>query len=359
MTTSKAGPGLELNSRFNTIYVERLFEKVTDSGSGKVTFKNYVRAGGMMVAMKARDSWGGDNTTYLHGDHLGSVSNYTDGAGSSMVAASYDAYGDRRGANWTGDPTAGELTTMNNLTRRGFTEHEMLDSTQLVHMNGRAFNPIVGRFVSADPMQDCGLGTQGWNRYAYVGNRTLSATDPTGFDICLWVEIPYFVTVSSLTFGFFGFDGFSLNEVQELYIGFSYQFLCFPDEPTVKPLPDGSGPCPAFDVRDGCGPSSLGFFDPFPDSFGFFDFHDACVKHDQCYRTCDQGANKEACDKNFRDDLDTVCTRIAQGIVSENIRNACTEIANSYFFFATTGTQSAFDNGIERCKKCRANGGTN
>ena len=167
---------------FNTIYVESLFEKVTDSGSGKVTFKNYIRAGGMMVAMKARDSWGADNTTYLHGDHLGSVSNYTDGAGSSMVAASYDAYGDRRGANWTGDPTSGELTTMNNLTRRGFTEHEMLDSTSLVHMNGRVYNPAIGKFVTADPVTPCNLGTQQWNRYAYVGNRALSATDPSGFE---------------------------------------------------------------------------------------------------------------------------------------------------------------------------------
>jgi RHS repeat-associated protein len=169
---------------FNTIYVESLFEKVTDSGSGKVTFKNYIRAGGMMVAMKARDSWGGDNTTYLHGDHLGSVSNYTDGGGSSLVAASYDAFGDRRGSNWTGNPTSGELATMNNLTRRGFTEHEMLDSSALVHMNGRAYNPTSGRFVSADPFFDCGLGTQGWNRYSYVGNRALSASDPTGFWSC-------------------------------------------------------------------------------------------------------------------------------------------------------------------------------
>jgi RHS repeat-associated protein len=59
----------------------------------------------------------------------------------------------------------------------------MLDNTDLVHMNGRVFDPVVGRFVSSDPNYDCGLKTQGWNRYSYVGNKTLSATDPTGFDI--------------------------------------------------------------------------------------------------------------------------------------------------------------------------------
>jgi len=197
---------------FDTIYVASLFERVADSGSGKVTFKNYIRAGGMMVAMRARDSWGGDNTTYLHGDHLGSVSNYTDGGGSSLVAASYDAFGGRRGSTWTGSPTAGELTTMNNLTRRGFTEHEMLDSSALVRMNGRAFNPIVGRFVSADPMQDCGLGTQGWNRYSYIGNRAMSGTDPTGFFFSFCVPNPsgydYFQCSSGRERGYEGWQDF-------------------------------------------------------------------------------------------------------------------------------------------------------
>jgi RHS repeat-associated protein len=117
---------------------------------------------------------------------LGSVSNYTDGGGSSLVAASYNAFGDRRGSNWAGDPTSGELSTMNNLTRRGFTEHEMLDSSGLVHMNGRAYSPIVGRFVGADPYLDLAVGTQGWNRYSYIGNRALSATDPTGFNSNIW-----------------------------------------------------------------------------------------------------------------------------------------------------------------------------
>jgi hypothetical protein len=43
------------------------------------------------------------------------------------------------------------------------------------------FDPLVGRFVSGDPNYDCGLRTQGWNRYSYVGNKTLSHIDPTGF----------------------------------------------------------------------------------------------------------------------------------------------------------------------------------
>jgi RHS repeat-associated protein len=194
---------------FNTIYVESLFEKVTDSGSGKITFKNYVRAAGMLVAMKARDSWGGDNTTYLHGDHLGSVSNYTDGGGNSLVAASYDAFGNRRGSNWAGNPTSGELTTMNNLTRRGFTEHEMLDSSALVHMNGRAYNPIVGRFVGADPITDALLGTQGWNRYSYVGNRSVSLFDPTGFCGAASREEPWITGCPVMMLTVAVFPGFS------------------------------------------------------------------------------------------------------------------------------------------------------
>jgi RHS repeat-associated protein len=94
---------------------------------------------------------------------------------------SFGAYGQRRGTNWSGSPTSGEMTTINDTTRKGFTEHEMLDSTELVHMNGRVFDPVIGRFVSADPIEDCGLGTQGWNRYGYVGNRTLTFKDPSGF----------------------------------------------------------------------------------------------------------------------------------------------------------------------------------
>ncbi|MDH4165706.1 MAG: hypothetical protein OEV90_04750, partial [Gammaproteobacteria bacterium] len=51
----------------------------------------------------------------------------------------------------------------------------------VVHMNGRVFDPAIGRFLSADPYIDGPETTQGWNRYAYVHGRVMSATDPTGF----------------------------------------------------------------------------------------------------------------------------------------------------------------------------------
>jgi RHS repeat-associated protein len=67
-------------------------------------------------------------------------------------------------------------------TRRGYTEHEMLDNVGLIHMNGRVYDPGVGRFMSADPIAD-GLGEAGgFNRYAYVQNSPLSWVDPEGWE---------------------------------------------------------------------------------------------------------------------------------------------------------------------------------
>jgi hypothetical protein len=47
-------------------------------------------------------------------------------------------------------------------------------------MNGRVQDPILGRFVSADPGIP-GISTQDFNRYSYVRNNPLSLTDPSGF----------------------------------------------------------------------------------------------------------------------------------------------------------------------------------
>jgi hypothetical protein len=58
-------------------------------------------------------------------------------------------------------------------------------------MNGRVFDPVIGTFVSADPYIDGAHRTQGWNRYAYVGNRPLSDR-PTGRRTARRLDFPTF-----------------------------------------------------------------------------------------------------------------------------------------------------------------------
>jgi|GEM_PF-4190130 len=48
-------------------------------------------------------------------------------------------------------------------------------------MNGRVYDPTLGRFLSADPHVQIAGATQACNRYSYVNNNPLSYTDPSGF----------------------------------------------------------------------------------------------------------------------------------------------------------------------------------
>ena len=48
-------------------------------------------------------------------------------------------------------------------------------------MNGRVYDPVIGRFLSADPYIQAPYNSQSYNRYSYVWNNPLSATDPSGF----------------------------------------------------------------------------------------------------------------------------------------------------------------------------------
>ena len=141
---------------------------------------HYIYAGGTRVAQyTVTDNTNtADNTTvYFHQDHLESVDTVTDHLGAVIERLSYDPHGKRRNDDWT-DASIG-ITPAN--SPRGFTDHEHLDSLTLIHMNGRVYDPVIGRFVSADPFVQFPDSTQGLNRYSYVANNPLSITDPTGF----------------------------------------------------------------------------------------------------------------------------------------------------------------------------------
>ena len=97
---------------------------------------------------------------------------------------SYDAWGKRRFPNGQDDPTG----SISSQTTRGFTGQEELADVGLVHMNGRVYDPLLGRFGTPDPTTESPFSTQGWNRYSYVGNSPLNFTDPSGYCWagCFW-----------------------------------------------------------------------------------------------------------------------------------------------------------------------------
>jgi RHS repeat-associated protein len=110
---------------------------------------------------------------YFHTDHLGSISVITDQFGSVVQRLSYDAWGKSRLPNGAdGQPSAPPTT-------RGFTAQEELTVSGLVHRNGRVYDPMFGRMISADPTVPDPLDPQAFNRYSYVGNDPLTFTDLT------------------------------------------------------------------------------------------------------------------------------------------------------------------------------------
>jgi hypothetical protein len=48
-------------------------------------------------------------------------------------------------------------------------------------MNGRIYDPTLGRFLQADPNIQAPMNSQNYNRYSYVLNNPLSYTDPSGY----------------------------------------------------------------------------------------------------------------------------------------------------------------------------------
>jgi len=87
----------------------------------------------------------------------------TDASGAVLERDSFDAWGTRRKTDWQG-PIIKVQVFRSALSARGFTDHEELDAFALVHMNGRIYDPGIGRFLSADPFIQAPTVTQNFNR---------------------------------------------------------------------------------------------------------------------------------------------------------------------------------------------------
>jgi len=164
------------NTILTRIYVGGRYIKETANG----TTKEYTWIGGdaysaPLVAIKQ-----GSSISYykLLRDHLGSITKVLNSSNVVIYEYSFDAWGRRRDKdtwqyNLSGEP---EL-----FAGRGFTAHEELPWFDLVNMNGRLYDPVVGRFLSADPIIQSPTNTQNYNRYSYCLNNPLKFTDPSGY----------------------------------------------------------------------------------------------------------------------------------------------------------------------------------
>jgi RHS repeat-associated protein len=140
-------------------------------------WNDFLMVGGAMIGLRVLHSDSSVTTRYFHSDNLGSIAVITDESGNVVERDSYDAWGKRRYPTGADDPSG----SIESQTTRGFTGQEELADVGLVHLNGRVYDPLVGRMTSADPMVPDPLNGQAWNRYSYVINNPLAFTDPNGY----------------------------------------------------------------------------------------------------------------------------------------------------------------------------------
>ena len=157
-----------------------LYERVTRNGVSSQ--RNYIVADGRRVAVLTRAAGSAPTTVYLLEDHLGGVDGFTSASGALLSRASNQPFGARRSGNWVDNsPTSAEWKQVQSTTPRGFTDQEHVDNLGVIHMNGRVYDPVLGRFLSPDPLVQAPYDSQTWNRYSYARNNPLRYTDPSGF----------------------------------------------------------------------------------------------------------------------------------------------------------------------------------
>jgi RHS repeat-associated protein len=112
---------------------------------------------------------------YWHTDHLGSLTALSNDSGTVLERSRFDPFGQQLDAQSNIDSTS-------RYTDRGFTGHQELADLGLIHMNARLFDPLTGKFLSADSHITNSHNLQSFNRFSYCFNNPMGCTDPTGHD---------------------------------------------------------------------------------------------------------------------------------------------------------------------------------
>jgi len=138
---------------------ERVFCSSFEEPADDIAGTRYVYLGRHLVGKD-----GPDGRRYLHTDVLGSLVAETDEDRAVTQRYHYEPYGRPFGGAVNGP---------------GFTGHVM-DSSGLVYMQARYYDPELARFLSTDPVDPDPQTGVNFSRYAYADNNPYSKYDPNG-----------------------------------------------------------------------------------------------------------------------------------------------------------------------------------
>ncbi|MEU8616996.1 ricin-type beta-trefoil lectin domain protein [Streptomyces sp. NPDC048623] len=172
------GPGGErlmtVKGKTATLYLGDTEVTVQQGGVLVSTQRTYTTPGG--AVMRYAYGTGSDQLVALTSDHQGST--YAEVAMSGTMAVrirKQDPFGNQRGAD-----TAG----VNMQAHTGFLDKTRDDSSGYTLLGARLYDPVVGRFMSADPQMDLNDPLQA-NGYVYAHNNPATYADPSGEAITL------------------------------------------------------------------------------------------------------------------------------------------------------------------------------
>lgn len=189
ITNERISQNYSYTANPNTIIKEKLFVK---GGLTEVIFYydhtkkviNYITSPEGLIAVEIEEI--GENFEnkewyWIYTDNLGSITTVIRDSDQSKSEYSYDAWGKER------DPlTWNPTSNVQRIIDRGYTGHEHLTEFGLINMNGRVYDPTIGRFLSPDPINQAPDCPGNYNTYSYCLNNPLKYTDPSG---CLWGEL--------------------------------------------------------------------------------------------------------------------------------------------------------------------------
>jgi RHS repeat-associated protein len=147
------------------LYIGAVMELEKDSNHSVLHITVYYPAGGAVRV---------DNTlSYVLGDQLGSASTVLDSAGNKTAETRYYPFGETR------------VSTGSMPTDRLFTGQRAMEDLGIYFYNARFYDPLIGRFLSADTVVPGAGNSQSYDRYAYSLGNPIIYIDPSGhISIC-------------------------------------------------------------------------------------------------------------------------------------------------------------------------------